>query len=267
MKLSVDRFGRRGESRGRRNAKRQSYSLAGCFHRNQLPPCSLVRQVRPAMARRFAAAREIASRPLGITVKIEPALYSKLVTDKRIAHGAFRLWHYLLGRHGNNPDCWPGLQKICADIGCGKAALLGWIVQLSALGYIKVTSGSRTRSNRYAVLGGANQNQPVVLSRTDGGSTSYPEGGSKRSHELTSVELNSRNQGGPPKLFPKEAKASFESRRQQITNDDASYNGDLYRAGDGSIYKLRKSMKPEARKKIESINREERDYLASLTTS
>lgn len=173
-----------------RYAKRLSYYV-GRFHRNQQFQCRPVR-VRPAMATRFAATCGFALGLLAIKVKISPKLYSQIITDGRISHGAFRLWHYLRDRHGKNPSCWPSLRRICADIKCGKAAMLGWTKELVAAGYMTVEPGTRTRSNHYSVSG-STQNHVEVLPETTGGSESRPIGGSKPSHELNSGEPNSKN--------------------------------------------------------------------------
>lgn len=183
---------------------------------DQLSHSASVCHVVPEMVRRFAAAGRCALGKLELHVNVSPKLYSEIITDRRISHGAFRLWHFLRDRHGNNQCCWPSLKTICSCIGCGKAALLGWITELRDAGYITTESGNKTRSNRYFVRG-STQNHAEVLSNTTCGSKQIPIGGSKPSHELNSVELNKKN-GGAHRLFPKEINiiiAEIDSRIEQ----------------------------------------------------
>jgi len=91
-------------------------------------------------------------------MKIHPKLYSQIIVDRRIPHGAFRLWHLFRDRQGQNPNCWPGLGTICRTIKCGRASVLEWTELLVANGYLSVIKGSRARSNRYTVCG-SEQNQ------------------------------------------------------------------------------------------------------------
>lgn len=102
---------------------------------------------------RFAAAGGCGFGQLVECVKIEPALFTQLVFDKKISTGAFRLWHYFLNRQGRNECCWPSLQLICSDIGCSKNSLSGWIHELESRGYIYVTRGTQRVPNSYSVSG------------------------------------------------------------------------------------------------------------------
>src|SRR5262245_2349411 len=65
-----------------------------------------------------------------------PEIYSRLVRDRSISHGAFRLWH-LLRDHANGYGlAWPGQRLIAKSLGCDKASIKGWTTELEEGGYI-----------------------------------------------------------------------------------------------------------------------------------
>ncbi len=83
------------------------------------------------------------------TVKLNPKLYSQLLYDKRISAHAFRLWHLLRDRVGDNSCAWPGYLSIQKDLGCGSWRVNHCIKELVNAGYIKVKRGNQRRSNSY----------------------------------------------------------------------------------------------------------------------
>lgn len=119
-------------------------------------------------------------------MKIDPALYSQIVRDERISHGAHRLWCLLRDMTGNNPCAWPSVNSICKSIHCGKDAAFGWIIELEAAGYMRVERGNQHKSNRYYLNGGSVQNRR--------GPKAHPPSGSKSGYELNPV-IQSKNSG------------------------------------------------------------------------
>ena len=71
-------------------------------------------------------------------VKIDPALYSKIIRDTTLSDGAFRLWHLLRDMTGANSCCWPSVRTVSKLIGCNKNSVLARIIELEAAGYLRI---------------------------------------------------------------------------------------------------------------------------------
>lgn len=197
----------------RRNEYRHSY-IIGSPSRNPLsqfvPVC---RVCEPCVCRYSTMDRDELGQWV-IRLNFEPKHYSKLIRDKRISHGAFRLWHLFREMTGKNPCCWPSLQTVCREIGCGKESLLGWIGELQAGGYLKVEKRTRRTSNRY-FLSGSTQNLT--------GSIQNRSSGSKQVPELNPLKLNPKKGEFSPTqmiLMERELKEAIE-RRDRIRRNCA----------------------------------------------
>jgi hypothetical protein len=183
----VDTFGGMGDKPTRRYDNRLECYIRG-FCTNQLPQYTPVSE---SLAARLDGCRRggCVLWELVIRLKISPKLYSKIIRDERISHGAFRAWHLFRDMTGKNECCWPSLKTICRELHCGRAALLGWIKELKSAGYIKVEKRELKRSNRYFVNGSIQNLR---------GSTCDPQDGSKQGHELKPVEPKIRNGTSSP---------------------------------------------------------------------
>lgn len=89
------------------------------------------------------------------------SVFRRIILDRRISHGSFRLWHYLHDRKNRNGQTWPQQRQIAADIGCKTHSLLGWIKELVAAGYLHVEKVGQKHFCRYTVLPG--NDLPFVL--------------------------------------------------------------------------------------------------------
>jgi DNA-binding MarR family transcriptional regulator len=86
-----------------------------------------------------------------ITMQIDPRLYSKILRDKRLSLGAFKLWHLFREMTGKNDCCWPSSRTIAKTIHVSKDSVDRWISELEYVGYLTVERGSRNRPNRYSL--------------------------------------------------------------------------------------------------------------------
>jgi len=167
------------------NHAKRSHSDEGQLPRIRLSQCRPVHTTRLSIGKRFAAMYGFALGPLELSVKIEPAVYSELIRDPRISHGAFRIWHLLRDMTGNNSCCWPSVRTIAELTHCAKESALAWIVELEASGYLRIERGHRHKANRYFVGGSKSYH---------GGRKDYPIGGRKDGTELNPV-IQSKNSG------------------------------------------------------------------------
>lgn len=73
------------------------------------------------------------------------AVYSRLVMDRGVSHGAFRLWHLLRSKYANaRGTAWPGQRRIAKDLGCDPHSLKPWTKQLVDGGYLSVENYTPT---------------------------------------------------------------------------------------------------------------------------
>lgn len=109
--------------------------------------------VRSTASRKRCVLRVSAGRyELGLSkayVKLDPRIYSKLIRDKNLSHGAFRLWHLLRDMTGNNPNCWPSQRYVKNALGCGINSVNRWTIELEEAGYLDCERGNQRVSNRY----------------------------------------------------------------------------------------------------------------------
>jgi hypothetical protein len=81
-------------------------------------------------------------------------VYRHIVLDKRISHGAFRLWHYFRNIANKELRCWPTFDQICEDMGCKRNSIKGWLCELSAGGYLDFWKNGQRGNNVYQILCG-----------------------------------------------------------------------------------------------------------------
>ena len=81
-------------------------------------------------------------------------VYRRLIHDKRVRHGAFRLWHYLRDRADKSGKCWPEQRNIAAELGCKTHSLPGWTSQLVTAGYLSVEKIGQNHRLEYTILFG-----------------------------------------------------------------------------------------------------------------
>ena len=82
------------------------------------------------------------------------SVYRRLVNDKRISPGAFRLWHYLRDRQNKSGKCWPQQRTIALDLGCKTHSLRAWTDSLVSAGYLATEKIGQNHHLRYTVLCG-----------------------------------------------------------------------------------------------------------------
>ena len=81
-------------------------------------------------------------------------VYRRLLHDKRITHGAFRLWHYLRDMQNKSGKCWPQQRTIARDLGCKTHSLRDWTESLVSAGYLATEKIGQNHHLRYTVLFG-----------------------------------------------------------------------------------------------------------------
>lgn len=87
----------------------------------------------------------------GLTLKVDPKLFSALLDDQRLSLGSFKLWHVLYRMTGKNKCCWPSIRTLARLLGNSPQSVTDWLNELKEFGYIKVVRGNRRSSNQYIV--------------------------------------------------------------------------------------------------------------------
>jgi len=65
-------------------------------------------------------------------------VYTRILLDRTVAHGAYRQWHLLRDMAASKGCCWPGQRYIRRKIGCSLNSIKKWTHQLTAAGYLRV---------------------------------------------------------------------------------------------------------------------------------
>ncbi len=78
--------------------------------------------------------------------------YQKLVADTTIAHGAFRLWHYLRHEAERGVCSIPG-RLIAKEIHCNRNSLIRWTRQLVKGGYLTFEKSGQNHHYQYQIKG------------------------------------------------------------------------------------------------------------------
>lgn len=128
----------------------------------------------------------------GLTLKIEPQLFTLILKDKRLSLGAFKLWHLLYNMTGHNTHCWPSVRTLADVLAVDPKSVQKWVAELVECKYVRVEHGDRQHSNKYFVtetVKGVGKfptrmgNNPTPVVKT----TTQPVG-------INPTELNSVNQ-------------------------------------------------------------------------
>jgi hypothetical protein len=137
------------------------------------------------------------------------SVYRRLVRDRRVSHGAFRLWHYLRDRADAAGECFPGQRLIAQEVGCDSHSLPSWIGELTRAGYLVISRAGPRRANRYRLLdgNGAVMRKPTALPASSG--VKMPHGLTwkcptrsdvEMPHVSNNKEVITRSKGDPPGL-------------------------------------------------------------------
>lgn len=82
-------------------------------------------------------------------------VYRRIVCDARLAHGAFRLWHYLRDRKGKvSGKCYPDVRDIARDIHCKTHSLPRWTSRLESCGYLATEKRGQNHKLQFTILYG-----------------------------------------------------------------------------------------------------------------
>lgn len=104
-------------------------------------------------------------------------VFSALISDGRLSHGAFRLWHALYDHmNSRTGQCNPGQRRLADMIGCDVHSLKRWTGELIDAGWIVVEAQKwggpkawrRGESFRYTMLDGQGELLRKTTSPSDG---------------------------------------------------------------------------------------------------
>jgi len=101
---------------------------------------------------------ELNATPTSDKPRNRAAVFSALITDRRISHGAFRLWHCLRD-HQNavTNDCFPGQRRIVGKICCDVHSLKKWTTELIRAKWLFIKPHKRGEVFHYELLDGNGQ--------------------------------------------------------------------------------------------------------------
>jgi DNA-binding MarR family transcriptional regulator len=99
--------------------------------------------------------------------RIVAVALSALMSDNRIPHGAFRLWHCLYHhRDHETGDCYPGQRRIAKLIGCQLNSLEPWTKALEENKWVEVRRSPLGGRFDYVLLDGEGKQLPLWKSIT-----------------------------------------------------------------------------------------------------
>lgn len=126
-------------------------------------------------------------------------VFSRLVRDKTISHGAFRVYHLLNDYAGKKCICWPAMRTIATEIHCKLNSVVIWIAELEAAGYITITTKGKNHFNVYRLTnyGVTHMDNANNLSRYPSGTVALPIGARR---------VTQKGNGIDPKNVPQEVK-------------------------------------------------------------
>lgn len=87
-------------------------------------------------------------------------VFTALVKDRRISHGAFRLWHVLYGfTNSRTGVSFPGRRLLQTNMGCSHDSLPKWTHELVTNGWLHLASKAAKRGHRfiYTLLDGTGE--------------------------------------------------------------------------------------------------------------
>lgn len=132
---------------------------------------------------------------------ISGADYKAIAFDRRLAHGAHRLWHILRDYSGKKMMCWPGQRRLCRDMGSNFESVGSWRDQLIECGWLRLRIGKGGRHvymiGNFSSGSGATENGSAHGS----GSTPQPKAVAVAATESGSktnvIKLTTRTEGKP----------------------------------------------------------------------
>lgn len=135
------------------------------------------------------------------------AVFRRLIHDKRIADGAFRLWHYLHNRKNKSGKCWPEQRNIARELGCKTHSLRRWTFQLVNAGYLETEKRGQNHHLEYMILFGD-------------GKGDMPEWATRRVAQIDDTENASRRPKGnvalPQEATPRVAETGDGSNHKRV---------------------------------------------------
>lgn len=197
------RYDSTSENRTRNIRPFKAVTVAGYFIRHSC------RRVRPELSNGDGLEREDV-----YVLKVDPKLFSTLLADSRVSHGAFRVWHALYGMTGKNAYCWPSIRTLGVMLDSSPKSVSDWIRELVLYGYVRVERGNRQQSNRYFVspkipkVGVPNSGTPVL--KNDG------SGVPKTGTELSSGNLTQEENSPVEQEKRMAVKEMFQKLREQL---------------------------------------------------
>jgi len=92
-----------------------------------------------------------ARRSRGFAAIYLPAIMScqRTISDRRVGDGPKRVYEYLIGRAGENGDCWPSYERIAKDLGKSRRQVQNDIQLLEELSLITHQNRAERKSNTY----------------------------------------------------------------------------------------------------------------------
>ncbi len=146
-----------------------------------------------------------------VCVKVDPALYSQIIRDKRLSDGAFRLWHLMRDMTGANNCCWPSVRTISELLGCNKNSVLARIIELETNGYLRIERGNLHKSNRY-FIGGTGFKTGGTPAKTMGGTRT----GTELNSQIQSTPVSCASERTEPEVNPAIAAEFFRKMRESV---------------------------------------------------
>lgn len=129
---------------------------------------------------------------------ITGATYKALAFDKRVSHGAFRLWHVLRDFAGKKLKCWPGQRRLTRSMGSNFETIAGWRDELIQTGWLKVSNlDKKGVVHNYELI--------PLLSATESGSALLPKAvapaATESGSETNEIKLTKRRERNAPPIF------------------------------------------------------------------
>ena len=169
----------------------------------------------------------------------DPAVYRRLNRDRRISHGAFRLWHCLRDHANAAGKAWPSQRTIAEAIGCKVHSLRRWLTELVKAGYLRIRNTGQNHHFEYQLLPGegadvlpeAATRGPAQNGNTNdasccpSGRSALPKAATPRvalkGNGSNPIEVNPGSKGAPPftkslNLYPREMDRLITDQKNEI---------------------------------------------------
>lgn len=144
------------------------------------------------------------------------ATYKALAFDKRISHGAFRLWHVLRDFAGNKLKCWPGQRRLMRSLGSNFETIGRWRDELIHTGWLKVSNlGKKGVVHIYELI--------PLPSATGSGSAVLPEAAApaatESGSETNEIKLTKGSKENAPPIFESVKRGLYRKEYQGMIQD------------------------------------------------